>query len=92
MYPFPPDTAGITGPLGAGRTLAKTRGEDTELGQLYRRALEQVRCEFPEHVWQAFWLTAVDDRLPSAPVDELNMTVNHIGQAKSCVLRGLERG
>jgi RNA polymerase sigma-70 factor (ECF subfamily) len=64
-------------------------GEDGELGQLYRRALEQVRCEFPDHVWQAFWLTAVEGRLPTTLVDELKMTVNHIRQAKSRVLRRL---
>jgi len=64
-------------------------GEDAEVGHLYHRALEQVRCEFPDHVWQAFWLTTVEDRLPSALVDELQMTVNHIRQAKSRVLRRL---
>jgi RNA polymerase sigma-70 factor (ECF subfamily) len=64
-------------------------GEDAELGQLYRRALEQVRCEFSDHVWQAFWLTAVEGRLPSALVEELKMTVNHIRQAKARVLRRL---
>jgi RNA polymerase sigma-70 factor (ECF subfamily) len=64
-------------------------GEDVELGQLYRRALEQVRCEFSDHIWQAFWLTTVENRLPSELVDELKMTVNNIRQAKSRVLRRL---
>ena len=64
-------------------------GEEAEMSALYRRALEQVRCEFPEHVWQAFWLTAVEDRAPAALAAELHMTVNHIRQAKSRVLRRL---
>jgi RNA polymerase sigma-70 factor (ECF subfamily) len=64
-------------------------GEDAELGVLYRRALGQVRCEFSEHVWQAFWLTTVEGRQPAALADELHMTVNHIRQAKSRVLRRL---
>lgn len=69
--------------------LEPVAGEDAEMSGLYRRALEQVRCEFPEHVWQAFWLTAVEDRTPAALADELQMTVNHIRQAKSRVLRRL---
>ena len=64
-------------------------GEEEEMSALYRRALEQVRCEFPEHVWQAFWLTAVEGRAPAALAAELHMTVNHIRQAKSRVLRRL---
>jgi RNA polymerase sigma-70 factor (ECF subfamily) len=64
-------------------------GEEAEMGELYRRALEQVRCEFPDHVWQAFWLTTVEDRTPAALAEELHMTVNHIRQAKSRVLRRL---
>ncbi len=59
------------------------------MGALYRRALEQIRGEFLEHVWQAFWLTTIEQRLPAALVDELQMTVNHIRQAKSRVLRRL---
>src|SRR5947209_3014135 len=62
-------------------------GEDAEMSAVYRRALEQVRGEFPEHVWQAFWLTTIEGRAPAALADELDMTVNHIRQAKSRVLR-----
>jgi len=69
--------------------LEPVAGEDAQMSDLYRRALEQVRCEFPEHVWQAFWLTTVEDRTPSALAEELRMTVNHIRQAKSRVLRRL---
>src|SRR5206468_8982143 len=34
--------------------------EEAEIGKLYRRVLDQVHCEFEEHTWQAFWLTAVE--------------------------------
>jgi RNA polymerase sigma-70 factor (ECF subfamily) len=64
-------------------------GEEAEMSELYRRALDQVRCEFPDHVWQAFWLTTVEGRTPAALAEELHMTVNHIRQAKSRVLRRL---
>jgi RNA polymerase sigma-70 factor (ECF subfamily) len=64
-------------------------GEDGEMSEVYRRALEQVRGEFPEHVWQAFWLTTVEGRAPAALAGDLDMTINHIRQAKSRVLRRL---
>jgi RNA polymerase sigma-70 factor (ECF subfamily) len=63
--------------------------ESVELGQLYLRALELVRGEFEEKTWQAFWLTAVDDRAPAAVAEELHMTANNIRQARSRVLRRL---
>jgi RNA polymerase sigma-70 factor (ECF subfamily) len=65
--------------------------EQAELGQLYRRAVEQVRGEFEERTWQAFWLTTIEDRLPDALVDVLGMTPAAIRQAKSRVLRRLKQ-
>jgi RNA polymerase sigma-70 factor (ECF subfamily) len=73
----------------ADRLLVPVDGEDAEMGALYQRALEQVRVEFPDHVWQAFWLTTIENRMPAALVAELDMTANHIRQAKSRVLRRL---
>jgi RNA polymerase sigma-70 factor (ECF subfamily) len=64
--------------------------EETEVGQLYRRALEQVRGAFEEHTWQAFWLTVVEGRTPATLADELGMTPAAIRQAKSRVLRRLK--
>jgi len=61
------------------------------MSQLYRRALEQVRSEFEEPTWRAFWLTTVEDRAPVALADELGMTPAAIRQAKSRVLRRLKR-
>lgn len=63
--------------------------ESVEVGQLYLRAVELVRSEFEERTWQAFWLTAIEDRAPAAVAQELNMTVNNVRQAKSRVLRRL---
>src|SRR5277367_3492085 len=39
--------------------------EADEVSQLYRRALEFVRGEFTERLWRAFWLTAIEERLPA---------------------------
>jgi len=65
--------------------------ESAELDQLHRRALEQVRAAFEERTWQAFWLTAIEDRAPAALADQLEMTPAAIRQAKSRVLRRLKQ-
>jgi RNA polymerase sigma-70 factor (ECF subfamily) len=65
--------------------------EDTEIGQLYLRALEQVRSEFEERTWQAFWRTAIDGHSTTLVAEELGMTVMNIRQAKSRVLRRLKQ-
>ncbi len=65
--------------------------EHAEIGQLYHRAVEQVRGEFEERTWQAFWLTTIEGRLPGTLVDVLGMTPAAIRQAKSRVLRRLKQ-
>jgi RNA polymerase sigma-70 factor (ECF subfamily) len=65
-------------------------GEDAEVGQLYRRALDLVRSEFEDRTWQAFWLTAVEGRSPATLTAELDMSAAAIRQAKSRVLRRLK--
>jgi RNA polymerase sigma-70 factor (ECF subfamily) len=70
-------------------TTAET--ESAEIGDLYRRALDQVRGDFEQTTWQAFWLTAIEDRSPAALADELGMTPAAIRQAKSRVLRRLKQ-
>jgi RNA polymerase sigma-70 factor (ECF subfamily) len=64
--------------------------DEAEVGQLYRRALDQVRAEFEQQTWQAFWLTVIEDRSPAALSAELGMTPAAIRQAKSRVLRRLK--
>jgi RNA polymerase sigma-70 factor, ECF subfamily len=65
-------------------------GEEVEISQLYRQALDLVRGEFEERTWQAFWLTAVEGRAPMALTAELGMSPAAIRQAKSRVLRRLK--
>jgi RNA polymerase sigma-70 factor (ECF subfamily) len=65
-------------------------GEEEEMGQLYRRALGLVRCEFEEKTWQAFWKTVIEDRLPATLVGELGMSANAIRQARSRVSRRIK--
>jgi RNA polymerase sigma-70 factor (ECF subfamily) len=66
-------------------------GEAAEVDLLYRRALEQVRGEFEERTWRAFWRTTVEGRPPAALAEELGMTAAAVRQAKSRVLRRLKR-
>jgi RNA polymerase sigma-70 factor (ECF subfamily) len=68
-------------------------GDDelAEINQLHRRAVEQVRGEFEERTWQAFWLTAIEGRSPANLAAELGMTPTAIRQAKSRVLRRLKQ-
>jgi RNA polymerase sigma-70 factor (ECF subfamily) len=71
--------------------LVPDEGEEAEVSQLYRRAVEQVRGEFQERTWQAFWLTVIEGRSPAALADDLGMTPAAIRQAKSRVLRRLKQ-
>ena len=64
--------------------------ETTEISLLWRRAMEQVRDEFEERTWLAFWLTVVEGRSPATLTAELEMTVAAIRQAKSRILRRLK--
>lgn len=64
--------------------------EPPEISQLYRRALEQVRGEFAERTWQAFWLTVIDGRKPATVAADVGMSVVNVRQAKSRVLRRLK--
>jgi RNA polymerase sigma-70 factor (ECF subfamily) len=50
-----------------------------------------LRADFEPSTWQAFWLTALEDRSPAALADELGMTPTAFRQAKSRVLRRLKQ-
>lgn len=65
--------------------------ELAQVNQLHRRAVEQVRGEFEERTWRAFWITAIEGRSPVDLADELGMTPAAIRQAKSRVLRRLKQ-
>jgi RNA polymerase sigma-70 factor, ECF subfamily len=68
-------------------------GDDSDGGTtdrgLFDRALELIRGEFEERTWQAFWLTAVEDRPAGEVAAELAMTSGAVRVAKSRVLRRL---
>src|SRR5262245_4643749 len=66
--------------------LAGSGEEEAEAGLLYRRAVEQVRGEFEERTWRAFWLTVIEGRSPAALGAELGVSAAAIRQAKSRVL------
>ena len=63
---------------------------DGEVASLYRRALDQVRGQFEERTWQAFWRVAMDEHSPADVAAELGISPNSVRQAKSRVLRRLK--
>ncbi len=71
--------------------LSDDADDPVAVSQLYRRALEYVRGEFTERLWQAFWLTAIDERTPADVAADLGMTPAAVRQAKSRVLRRLKQ-
>lgn len=60
-----------------------------EMRGVLRRAVELVQPEFEPKTWSAFWLTAVDGRLPADVAADLEISVNAVYKAKSRVLRRL---
>jgi len=89
-------------PRGAGGTEAALRMREvvepeppddpdpaSEVNELYRQALEQVRGEFEERTWRAFVRTAVDGRNAAEAAAELGLSAAAVRQAKSRVLRRL---
>jgi RNA polymerase sigma-70 factor (ECF subfamily) len=56
---------------------------------LLHQALQQLRPEFSEQVWQAFWRVTVESRVPAAVARELGVSTNVVYLAKSRVLRRL---
>jgi RNA polymerase sigma-70 factor (ECF subfamily) len=67
-----------------------TEEEAGEVGQLYRRAVEQVRGEFEEKTWQMFWRAVIEGVSPVALAQELGVSPAAVRQAKSRVLRRLK--
>jgi RNA polymerase sigma-70 factor, ECF subfamily len=63
--------------------------EQRDETRLFHRALELIRAEFAEHVWQAFWRTAVDGVPAPEVAAELGITAGAVRVAKSRVLRRL---
>ena len=57
--------------------------------QLLHRALAQIKPEFEEKTWQAFWRMTVDSQSAADVGNELNLAANAVHQAKFRVLRRL---
>lgn len=51
-----------------------------------RRALDEIRGEFQETTWQAFWRTTIDKQPATAVGQELRMTADAVRHAKRRVL------
>ncbi len=56
---------------------------------IVRRVLREVEAEFEPATWQAFWLTAVENRSASDVAHSTELTSASVYQAKSRVLRRL---
>ncbi len=73
--------------------LASPEGEESSSGHdqagLLSAAVELIRGEFEGRTWQAFWLSAVEARLPAEVALELGMTPGAVRVAKSRVLKRL---
>jgi RNA polymerase sigma-70 factor (ECF subfamily) len=58
--------------------------------RVFAWAAEQVRDEFRESTWQAFWLTAVDGRTGEEAAQQLGLSLGAVQVAKSRVLSRLK--
>jgi RNA polymerase sigma factor (sigma-70 family) len=88
-----------SGDTGAYQALEQQTGEADEAEGLWEQeyqrrlfawAAEQVRPEFQEPTWQAFWLTAVDGKSAKEAGQSLGMSPGAIYVAKSRVLARLK--
>jgi RNA polymerase sigma factor (sigma-70 family) len=71
-------------------------GEEAEWNQEYQRRLfswaaGQIRDNFRDSTWRAFWETAVEDRPARLVAEELGMTVGAVYIARSRVLARLRQ-
>jgi RNA polymerase sigma-70 factor (ECF subfamily) len=57
--------------------------------RLFGLALDQIRSEFEDRTWQAFWLTTVESRSAGDVAGDLGMSPGAVRVAKSRVLRRL---
>jgi RNA polymerase sigma factor (sigma-70 family) len=69
---------------------AETAQFDAEFRRrLFHWAADQVRGEFRESTWKAFWLTAVDGQEPGAAAEAVGISVGAVYIAKSRVMARL---
>lgn len=58
--------------------------------RVLRWAADEIQAEFTPSTWRAFWLTAVDGRVPAAAAAELGLSVGAVYIARSRVLARLK--
>lgn len=58
--------------------------------QLFQTAAQQVQADFTESTWQAFWLTAVDDRPGKEVAEQLNLSIAAVYLAKGRVMNRIK--
>lgn len=62
--------------------------EDSQvLGGIFRATLQEVRGQFDDRTWKAFWRTTVDQQRPVDVAAELGVSPASVRMAKSRVLR-----
>jgi RNA polymerase sigma-70 factor (ECF subfamily) len=64
---------------------------DTGFNLVLLRALEQIRGEFQERTWRAFWGVVVEGRAAADVAADLGMTPGAVRVSKSRVLLRLRR-
>lgn len=57
--------------------------------QLLRQAADEIRAEFRDSTWQAFWQSSIDGRTISEVADELGMSTGNVYVARSRVVARL---
>ena len=58
--------------------------------EIFRWAANQIRREFADSTWQAFWLTAVEEQSIAAASKELKLSAGAIYAARSRVMKRLK--
>jgi RNA polymerase sigma-70 factor (ECF subfamily) len=72
----------------ASTTTSHSHESDLERRML-RKALDNIRCNFKEQTWQAFWMVVVDGRETNDVAADLAMRPGTVRVAKSRVLKRL---
>jgi len=56
---------------------------------IVNRVIQEIRIDYEDRTWQAFWRTTIDGQKATAVADELNMTAGAVRTAKYTVCRRL---